>query len=112
MDDFIARANIDHFLELLAKDDIAPHTRSTITKLLIEEEDKLGLALAQLEFAEERVAACRDHMSRLARLCERFEIGSAARAQADKLLIEFGATLGLVESVCARRRKNLQARAL
>ena len=37
MDSFIARANIDHYIGLLNKDDLSPKTRATVTKLLIEE---------------------------------------------------------------------------
>jgi hypothetical protein len=42
MDRFVAKANIDHYLGLLDSTDLSPHNRSTITKLLVAEEDKLS----------------------------------------------------------------------
>jgi len=42
MDRYIGRANIDHYLSLLNGSDLMPQSRSTITKLLIAEEDKLS----------------------------------------------------------------------
>ncbi len=51
MDQFIARANIDHYLEMLKNNDISSHNRSMITKLLIEEENKLGRDHEQLGIA-------------------------------------------------------------
>lgn len=43
---FIAHANIDRFLGLLDDHDLASDKRGVITKLLIEEEDKLAHDLA------------------------------------------------------------------
>jgi hypothetical protein len=42
MDRFIARANIDHSLGLLSDGGCAREKRAMVTKLLIQEEDKLG----------------------------------------------------------------------
>ena len=68
MDHFVARANIDHYLNLLNNGDVPAGNKSTITRLLIEEENKLGHDREQLEFAETRAARCRaraDHQRRL-----------------------------------------------
>ncbi|WP_316191038.1 hypothetical protein [Bradyrhizobium sp. SZCCHNS2096] len=51
MSDFVVKANIDHYLDLLDNHNIAHETRSIVTKLLIFEEDKLSYDLEQLEFA-------------------------------------------------------------
>jgi hypothetical protein len=65
MDRFIARANIDHYLGLLSDGDCAREKRAMVTKLLIQEEDKLGHDLEQVEFAEKKVADGRDRLNHL-----------------------------------------------
>lgn len=62
MDPFITRENIDHFLELLKADDITPDRRDAITRLLLDEENKLSYDLEQLEFALTRAANGRDQL--------------------------------------------------
>ncbi|MGF6431369.1 MULTISPECIES: hypothetical protein [Bradyrhizobium] len=63
VNEYTARANIDHYLDLLKRPDVPTNTRSMLNKRLLEEEDKLGRRLEQLEFAESRAAACRDRGS-------------------------------------------------
>jgi hypothetical protein len=60
---YIARANIDHFVGLLNDDGLAPERRTVITRLLIDEEDKLSHNLEQLEFAETRAADGRNRLN-------------------------------------------------
>jgi hypothetical protein len=112
MDNFIARANIDHYLELLGEDDIPPAKRSTVGKLLIEEENRLSHDLEQLEFAESRAAACRDRVSHLKRLRDRFDEGSAGHTRANGLLQSFEAILIQVENFCGHMRRRLERRGL
>ena len=88
MNNYIARANIDHYLELLNKDEIPSNGNSMIGKLLIEEENKLSHDLEQLDFAESRAAACRDRVAHLAlarMLYRRLKRSSASRENACKL---------------------------
>lgn len=59
MDQFVARADIDHYLNLLRKTDASAEDRSAINKLLIKELNKLGRNATQLEFAEARAATRR-----------------------------------------------------
>ncbi len=112
MDNYIARANIDHYLELLGEDDIPPGKRSTITKLLIEEENKLSHDLEQLEFAEGKAAICRNRVNRLRRLRDGFVEGSVSRTQADSLLVNFEVVLTQVEGFCGHLRRRVQASGL
>ncbi len=56
---YIDHANIDHCLGLLNDHDLASDKRGVITKLLIEEEDKLAHDVEQLQFAEDKAAQCR-----------------------------------------------------
>jgi hypothetical protein len=111
MDNFIARANIDHFLELL-DGNLPSDSRSVITRLLVEEEDKLGRDLEQLEFAESRTAACRNRLSHLGRLQECFAAGSIDRAQAERLLDNSQAILQLMDGFCSHMREKVKARML
>ena len=110
MDQFIARANIDHYLDLLHNNAIPARNKATISKLLIEEENKLSHDIEQLEFAERKATACRDRLDRQRRLRECFAAGSTDRVQAERVLVSFEATLQLVEGFCAHMRKKVIAR--
>ena len=112
MKNFIARANIDHYLDLLAKDDIPSNTRSVICKLLVDEENKLSHDLEQLEFAESRMARYRDRVDRLRHLRDRFADGSADRMKADGLLVDFEGFLAQVEAFCGHMRRKVNQRAV
>ena len=112
MDNYIARANIDHYLELLRNDDTPPETRSIIAKLLIEEENKLSQNLEQLEFAETRLAACRDRVNQLRRRRDSFAEGSASHTQADGLLQSSEGILTQVENFCRHMRKKVEGSGL
>jgi hypothetical protein len=59
---YIARANIDHYLDLLNSTDLSAEKRAILTKLLIEEEDKLSLDMEHLEFTERRAADGRERV--------------------------------------------------
>ena len=98
MDEFIARANGDHFLDLLNQGDLAPEKRATIVKLLVAEEDKLGHHQEQLEFAETRAARGRQRLAQLRNARD----GSKPidRACADGLIATFEITQRLLEEFC------------
>ena len=112
MDQYIARANIDHYLSLLNTTDLSPQNRSTIGKLLVAEEDKLSHDLEQLEFAEARAAKCRDRVDHFRRLRDAFAEGSTDRARADGLLANFQAIHELVENFCHHMRGRVNSRRL
>ncbi len=107
MDQFVARANIDHYLEMLNNHDVSTRNRSMITTLLIEEEDQLGHDREQLEFAENRAAACRDRADRHRRLLDSFDHGSADWVQAERLLMNFESLAQFVEGFCQQMRKRV-----
>jgi hypothetical protein len=107
MERFIASANVDHYLDLLKIPDISTHARSTITKLLIEEEDKLGRDCAQLEFVESRAATCRARADRQRRLMDSFAPGSDDWVQAERLLVNFESLAQFVESFCHQMRRRV-----
>jgi hypothetical protein len=98
---YIARANIDHYLDLLSDVDLAPETRAVVTKLLTREEDKLG-GLEQLEFAESRAAKCRDRLDHLQKTLEVSE--GADCAQLERVVANLEAIQHSLDSFCQRLR--------
>lgn len=109
MDNFVARANIDHFLDLLQHDDISAERISAINKLLIEELNKLSRDNKQLEFLESRAARYRLHFDHL---CDWFPNGSADHIRAEMVLKTFEVTLLEMESFCIEIRKQVNGNAL
>jgi hypothetical protein len=108
MDRYIARANIDHYLGLLDGRDIPSERRAVIVKLLVDEEDRLGHDLEQLEFAESRAAEGR---SRLKRLQDMLSVAAPAdRAQAERLLANFEAIQKLLDGFCHHLRMKVNVR--
>ena len=107
MDKFVARANIDHYIDMLHNHIVTPQNRTTINKLLLEQEDKLGHDLEQLEFAESRAAACRYRADRQRRLLDSFDHGSTDWMHAERLLVNFESLAQLVEGFCRQMRKQV-----
>ncbi len=106
---YIAHANIDHFLGLLNDHDLASDKRTVITKLLINEEDKLAHDLEQLQFAEDKAAQCRERLQRLRRTVA----GTAdqkLRVQGERLLDNFEVLQGLIDGFCQQLRAKVDAR--
>ncbi|WP_063695416.1 hypothetical protein [Bradyrhizobium embrapense] len=107
MDKFITRANIDHCLDLLKARDTPDETRATITRILIEEERKLGHEREQLEFAENRARACRERTERQRRLTDSLEPGSLERRQAESLLVSFEWLARFIEGTTNQMRRKV-----
>ena len=98
MNNYIAQANIDHFLDLLHNHEVPPQNRSTIQKLLIEEEDKLSKTQEQLEFAEAKAAICRQRADRQRQRMDAFEPGTDDWVMAERLLVNFESLAQFVEA--------------
>jgi len=109
MNRFVARANIDHYLGLL-EGALLPQNRSTITKLLIAEEDKLSHDLEQLEFAETRAADGRRRLNRVRNLFQSFAMDTPEREQAGRLLVNIENLQTLLEDFCHRLRAQVTSR--
>jgi hypothetical protein len=108
MDQFIARANIDHYLTLLNGGDLPTDRHATITKLLIAEEDKLSHALEHLEFAETRAANGRERLNHLRRLRDTAHL--ADREQAERLVANVEALQQLLDSFCRQLQSRVNSR--
>jgi hypothetical protein len=107
MDRFIARANIDHYLDLLSNGSLAPDKRATVIRLLIAEADKLSHDLEHLEFAETRAANGRDRLNDVR--CLRDAAHPANRAQAERLVANFEAIQQLLDEFCHRLRTRVNS---
>ncbi len=112
MDQYVARANIDHYLSLLNTADLSSQNRGTIAKLMLAEEDKLSHDLEQLEFAEARAVKCRERVDHFRRLRDAFADGSSDRARADGLLSNFEAIHELMERFCHHMRGRVNSNRL
>ncbi len=108
--DVVARTNIDLFIGLLNDVDLAPGRRAVITKLLIEEEDKLGCDLELLQFAETRAANGRERLNRLREKLDSREIAEPARALAERQVANFEAIQGILDSFCHQLRQKVNSR--
>ena len=108
MDRFVARANIDHYLGLLNDADLAPEKRATVTKLLIQEEDRLSHDLEQLEFAETRAADGRDRLHHLQSMLD--SIPERLRSEAKRLIVNVEDIQILLEGFCHQLRNRVNNR--
>ena len=103
---FIARENIDHYLHLLNGTGLGPEKRATVTKLLIEELDKLGHDIEQLDFAETRAASGRDRLNQVRRKLRDIS-APEHRGQAERLVANFEATQKLLDGFCHHLRNKV-----
>jgi hypothetical protein len=106
-DRFVVRANIDHFLKALWDDELPPEKRAIITKLLIEEQNKLSHDLEQLQFAEDRALAGRKRLEQIRNKSNDPRSDPASRSQASRLLATMDETQRLLEEFCERLRRKV-----
>jgi hypothetical protein len=110
MDRFIARENIRHYCDMLSSD-IEPQVRSSVHKLLVQEEDKLGKDLELLSTIEKQLAAgARRIETQQLRVRVLLDDGStdAARAQAclDGMMESQRVLVGYYQSVAKEVDRN------
>lgn len=106
-DRFVTRANIDHFLKALWDDGLPAEKRAIITKLLIEEQNKLSHDLEQLQFAEDRVLAGRKRLEHLRSKSNDPRSDPAGRSHASRLLATMEETQRLLEEFCEQLRRKV-----
>jgi hypothetical protein len=109
MKPYVARANVDHYLNLLKSNDVSPNDRGVITKLLIAEEDKLGQDLEHLSFAESRLMRGRERANEIRNLLKVFAFGTPQREEAEKLLVNIENVQTLLEDFCHRLRDRVNS---
>lgn len=103
---YIVQANIDHYIDVLNRSDLAPQERSAVTALLSAELGKLGDDLEHLEFAWSRVTNGRDRVVQIRNLRNSSVARSAERELADRQLVAAENLLTLLEDFCHRLREN------
>ena len=108
MDGFIARANIDHYLALLKEGHMASEYRTMTVKLLIAEEDRMGHAWEQLEFAETRAAKGRRLLSELRQMLNDGRLSN--QALWGELVANAEATQNLLDQFCHYLRDKANSR--
>jgi hypothetical protein len=111
-EDFVYRANIDHYLGLLNDPDLASETRATVVKLLVHEEDKLAYYEGQLTFVESLLADNRDLLNRLENSRDGFADGSKDRERADRSLENVKALHQLLDQFRHRVRARINLRGI
>ncbi len=108
MDRYTSRSNVDRFLHLLEDVELPSDRRATVTKLLIEEEDKLARDLEQLQFAESRAASGRDRINFLRQRLD--GVTENHRPALERLLANFEAIQLLLDGFCLQLRALAQSR--
>ena len=93
MDEFTARANINHFLKLLTQDDLDPRRRAVVIKLLTAEVDKLSHDPEQLDLALCSTGNGQDLLQRMRGIRDAFAPDAEGRGEAERLLATFQKTL-------------------
>lgn len=111
MDNYIARANIDHYLGLLRDRSLPAEGRAPIFKMLVAEEDKLARDLEQLEFAESRVKKGRFHLDRIRRIRDEAQ-DPGERLRAERLLAAAEESQLLLEHFCRLIRRSVDSNRL
>ncbi|MGC0326240.1 hypothetical protein ABIG06_006869 [Bradyrhizobium sp. USDA 326] len=104
---FVSKANVDHFINLLNGSDLTADQRANITKLLIDELDKLAHDLEHLEFAERKVADGRDQVNRVRDKRNSHPFGTTEREQAERLLASCENLQTTLEDFCHRLRTKV-----
>jgi hypothetical protein len=107
---YVDRANVDHYLGLLHGSDLTREDRTTVTKLLIVEEDRLAGDLEHLDFVEQRTADGRERVKRLRKLRDEFAFGTTDRERAEVVLVNAENLLTLLEACCHRLREKMNSR--
>ena len=102
----MGQATVDYYLGVLYEPDLSAQRRRVVTKLLIEEEDKLGHDVEQLQFAESRATQGRE---RLNKLRQKVESEFMDDAQAKRLVANFEAIQRSLESHRDRLRAKLNS---
>ncbi len=103
MDNYITRANIDHFLSVIEDSHLDPGTRAVAVRLLRRQLDKLSVRPDQLEFAESKVTDGQVHLNKAKRMRDGLA-DPTARAEADGFVATLTKVQELLKACCERLR--------
>lgn len=107
MDNYVSRANIDHYCRILTSHALTARNRYTIVNLMIAEMDKMDAGPEQLQFAEDRAAKSRDRVTHFRKLRDGCANGSTEQLQADKALANIEMIHRLMEDFCCGMREKV-----
>ncbi|MCG2626703.1 hypothetical protein L6654_08720 [Bradyrhizobium sp. WYCCWR 13023] len=107
---YVARANVDHYLEILKDTNLTTQRRSTTIALLIAELDKLGEDGEHLEFAETKVAGSRQLVAQAASRRDSLALGTSEREDAERRLIHLENVHTVLDDFCHRLRHRIGSR--
>lgn len=112
MENFDARDNISHYLNMLWSDIASTQDRADIDELIVKEANKLRHDVLALEFLENKADVYRRRFDQICRWRDRFVDGSGERAKAEKVVEKFETTLRAIGDCCVRMREHLNGREL
>ena len=107
MRDFIAEQNVDHYLSMLQKPQLASDQRTTLQKLLVEEENLLGRNREQLELADRRVHEGKQRIRKLKQTVANWHADERAREPNLSLVTAMEKTQELLEDFHRTLRNEL-----
>lgn len=103
---YVARANVDHYLDILKDSGLTAQRRSTTMALLIAELDRLSRDAENLEFAESKVAGSHQQVARAASHRDSFAAGTPGREEAERHLIHLENVHTVLDDFCHRLRNR------
>jgi hypothetical protein len=112
MHEFVAKANVDHYLGILNGSDLTSDNRTNVTRLLIAELNKLSHDLEHLEFAERKAATGRERVNHLRNERDGLPFGTGERELAERLLVNCENLQTLLEDFSHRLRERVNSRGL
>jgi len=107
---YVARANIDHYLEILRDTNLTTQRRSTTFALLVAELDKLSEDGEHLAFAETKVAASRQQIAQATSRRDSLAFGTPKREDAERHLIHLENVHTALDDFCHRLRHKIGSR--
>ncbi len=107
MRDFIAQNNVEHYLSMLHKPELAADQQKTLQKLLVEEENLLARNREQLELADRRVLDGKERIRKLKQSMTEWKADDRARNVHLSLVATMETTQQLLEEFHRRLRDEL-----
>ena len=104
--DYVHAANVRRFLHALTTD-LDPAQRATMQQLLVEEENKLGKTIEQLDNASRWIEEGKKRIDTIERTAARFDGNSEHRQRAEQLLLTMQHTQALLEQFHNRLTSDL-----
>ena len=108
MMDYVHSANVRRFLQALTTD-IDPVLRATMEQLLVEEEDKLGRTVEQLDNASRWLEQGKKRIDSIQHTASRSDCSPEHRRRAEQLLSTMQHTQALLEQFYNRLSRELNS---